>query len=120
MNAADIRFKFPMLITVEAKKSGVYSIVLSRDIAIFDGLVNMAAPAGGVFRISKGVVLLRCGETVLGRVTVRPNNVTRIQSLARERCPLKTGSTLTVEITDAENVYLDLWVIPLPRHGIHS
>jgi hypothetical protein len=117
---ADVRFKFPMVIVMEAKTAGVYPIVLNRDITVFDVVTNMTPTPGAPVRIDKGVVTLRCGATVLGRVNVRPNTATRIQTLYRDQCLLRSGCTLTVEITDAENVYLDIWAIPLPRQGIHS
>ena len=117
---ADVRFKFPMVIVMEAKTSGVYSIVLNRDITVFDVVTNMTSPSSAPGRINEGVVTLRCGDSVLGRGDIRPNTPTRIQTLYRDRCLLRSGCTLTVEITDAENVYLDIWAIPLPRHGIHS
>ena len=117
---ADFRFKFPMVIALEAKTAGVYPIVLNRDVTVFDAVANMTPSPNTPVRINKGAITLRCGDTVLGSVTVLPNTATRIQTLYRDKCLLRSGCTLTVEVTDAENVYLDIWAIPLPRHGIHS
>lgn len=112
-----LRFKAPALIELTTTVGGpnVFSTTLTRDIKVINafGFGGQGTVPGASFRVNASSGGSK--YSVLGPTPLFENETNYSQGVSADNTTLRTGWTLSVEVTGVAQANIYVWVIPLPR-----
>ena len=112
-----LRFKAPALIELTTTVGGpnVFSTTLTRDIKVINafGFGGQGTVPGASFLVyaSSGSAMY----SILGPTPLFENETNYSSGVKADNTTLRTGWTLSVEVTGVAQANIYVWVIPLPR-----